>query len=204
MAGDGARVQARARGTRTDALEIGVGASGLEVWYDVLTLMEPQQFLTGRTRETTIRRDAQGRWFSDGEPLEHANLTRAFDRWLERAEDGRWCLKNDINWAYVAIEGPPLFVRTVRTDEPAGALQLTFSDDRSEVLKTETLRQGPDGALYCDARDGSWVARFERHAMQQLEGLLREDDQGVYLSLGNQRIRPRTVSDPLTPTAAKS
>jgi hypothetical protein len=40
--------------------------------------------------------------------------------------------------------------------------------------------------------------------MQQREDLLREDDQGVYLLLGNQRIRPRTVSDPLTPTAAKS
>lgn len=165
--------------------------------------MDPQQFLAGRSRETSIRRDAQGRWFSEGEPLEHPNLTRAFDRWLERAEDGRWCLKNDINWAYVALEGPPLFVRTVQP-EASGALQLTFSDDRREALKTETLRQGPDGALYCDARDGSWVARFDRHAMQQLEGLLREDEQGVYLLLGKQSIRPRVVSDPLTPTAAKS
>ena len=164
--------------------------------------MDPAQFLTGRTRETNIRRDALGRWFADGEPLEHPNLTRAFDRWLDRAEDGRYCLRNDINWAYVTIEGPPLFVRSLHI-EPVGTVTLTLSDDRTEPLKPETLRQGPDGALYCDTRDGTWTARFERHAAQQLEPVLREDDQGVYLWLANQRIRPRSVSDPLTPSAAK-
>lgn len=163
--------------------------------------MDPSQFLSGRSRETNIRRDALGRWFADGQPLEHLNLTRAFDRWIDRAEDGRYCLKNDINWAYVTIEGPPLFVRSVHI-EPVGTVSLTLSDDRTETLAPETLRQGPDGALYCDARGGTFAARFERHAMQQLEPVLREDDQGVYLSLANQRIRPRSVRDPLTPIAA--
>src|SRR5262249_38727988 len=120
-----------------------------------------------------------------------------------RADDGRYCLRNDINWAYVAVEGPALFVRATRVDD-AGNLQLTLSDDRSEPLRPETLRQGPDGALYCDARDGRFVARFDRFAMQQLESVLREDGEGVYLALGDRRIRPRTVSDPLTPSAAES
>jgi hypothetical protein len=162
--------------------------------------MDPNQIF-GKSRETTIRRDDQGRWYSDGELLEHPKLVRAFDRWLDRAEDGRYCLRNDINWAYVAIEGPPLFVRTV-TLEPNALPLLTFSDDRSERLGPKSLRQGPDGALYCDARDGTFTARFERHAMQQLESLLREDDQGVYLLLENERIRPRVVSDPLLPLSA--
>lgn len=157
--------------------------------------MDPSQFLTGRTRETHIRRDALGRWFDGPDPLEHAGLTRAFDSWIERAEDGRWCLRNDINWAYVSLEGPPLFVRTV-TLAPNG-IELQLSDGRSEPLRPSSLRQGPEGALYCDARDGSYVARFERYAMQQLDPLLREDDQGVYLLLGNERIRPRVVADPL-------
>ncbi|MET0387844.1 MAG: hypothetical protein ABW321_17865 [Polyangiales bacterium] len=160
--------------------------------------MDPNQFLAGKTRETNIRRDAQGRWYEGADALEHPNLVRAFDHWLERAEDGRWCLKNDINWAYVSIEGPPLFVRTVQL-QPGSPPLLTFSDGRTEPLEVASLRQGPDDALYCDARAGEYVARFDRHAQQLLEPLLREDEQGIYLALGNERIRPPVVADPLVP-----
>jgi uncharacterized protein len=158
--------------------------------------MDPNSFLSGRSRETTIRRDALGRWFSDDEPLDHPNLCRAFDKWLDLAEDGRYCLRNDINWAYVSIEGPALFVRTVRV-EPDGSLRLLLSDESEESLDISSLRQGADSPLYCDVRAGRLVAGFDSHAMQQLEPLLKEDDQGVYLQLGTQRVRPRVVSDPL-------
>jgi uncharacterized protein len=159
--------------------------------------MDPASFLQGRTRETTIRRDAQGRWFQDGEALEHPNLTRAFDRWVDRAADGRYCLKNDINWAYVTLEGPPLFVRSVRLAAP-GAVWLTLSDDREERLDPATLCEGQDGALYCRVRTGDFVARFDRHAMQQLEPVVREDAAGVFLALTSGHVRPPRVRDPLT------
>ncbi len=158
--------------------------------------MDPASFMQGLTRETAIRRDALGRWFHDGQPLEHPNLERAFDRWVERAEDGRYCLKNDINWAYIALEGAPFFVRTVQL-LPDG-VDLCLSDDRTERLDPSSLREGPDGALYCEVRGGTLPARFDRHAMQQLEALLREDDRGVYLALGASKIRPPRVADPLT------
>jgi hypothetical protein len=161
--------------------------------------MDPSQFITGRTRETNLRRDALGRWFDGPDLLEHPKLIKAFDSWLDRADDGRFCLRNDINWAYVTLEGPPLFVRTVATGDDPVQLLLRLSDGREEPLQAHTLRQGPEGALYCDARGGRLVARFDRHAMQQLESLLQEDDQGVYLLLGNERIRPQVVSDPLEP-----
>lgn len=163
--------------------------------------MDPAAFLGGRTRETTIRRDAQGRWFQDGEPLEHPNLTRAFDRWVQVADDGRYCLKNDINWAYITLEGPPFFVRAVRV-APDGQASLVLSDDSVQLLVPATLRQGDDGALYCDVHQGL-CARFDRLAMQQLEGLLGEDEHGVYLALGDgSRVRPALVSDPLSPLTA--
>jgi hypothetical protein len=165
--------------------------------------MDPSQFLTGKTRETHIRRDAQGRWFDGADPLEHPNLIRAFDTWLDRADDGRYCLRNDINWAYVSIEGPPLFVRAVRL-ETGGLPWLAFSDERSEQLDPRTLRQDEGGALYCDARAGQFVARFDRHAQQQLEPVLQEDAQGVYLALGSERIRPPIVTDPLQPLVSST
>ena len=157
--------------------------------------MEPSSFLKGMTRETTIRRDAEGNWFVDGEPLDHPNLTRAFDRWLERAEDGRYCLKNDINWAYVAIEGAPYFVERVRKDA-AGLPRVELSNDAELPLPVDSLRLGPEGALYFDL-PGGMVAKFRRHAMAQLEPWLSEDDKGAYLELQGKRVRPEVVSDPL-------
>jgi hypothetical protein len=159
--------------------------------------MEPSAFLKGMTRETTIRRDADGVWYYDGEPLDHPNLTRAFDRWIERApdDDGRYCLKNDINWAYFTLEGAPYFVERVQQGAD-GQPVIQLSNDQELPLPVESLRLGPEGALYCDV-PGGMVAKFRRHAMAQLEPWLAEDDSGAYLELKGERVRPEVVSDPL-------
>jgi hypothetical protein len=60
------------------------------------------------------------------------------------------------------------------------------------------LREGPDGALYCDAYPGL-AARFDRHAAVQLGALLEEDEQGPYFRQGDERIRPPRVSEPVAP-----
>lgn len=159
-------------------------------------MVDPASMLKGRTRETKIHRDARGRWFNDGAEITHTLLTRAFDAWLLPAPDGsgRWCLSNDINWAYVSLEGPPRFVRRVEVDQ--GAVTLHLSDDRQARLDPSTLRQGPEGALYCDV-PGDMTARFDPHAMMQLESLIDEDEEGVFLTLDNRRIRPPQVARPL-------
>jgi len=157
--------------------------------------MDPSALLAGRTRETTIVRDAEGRWFHDGYPLEHDKLTRAFDRWVSRAEDGRYCLKNDINWAYISLEGAPYFVRSVSLDE--GAASLHLSNDEVVPLMLDSLREGPEGALYCDVYPGC-AARFDKLASMQLGELLQEDDLGPYFPDGDGgRVRPPRVDDPL-------
>ena len=151
--------------------------------------------LAGLSRETTIRRDASGRWSQDGIELEHASLVRAFDSWVDVAEDGRYCLRNAINWAYVAIDGPAFFVREARRQ--GTEVRLRLSGDLEEALDPSTLRIGPDGALYCDVRPARLPARFDRHAAFGLEALLGEDGQGVYLEVAGARFRPPRVEDPL-------
>ena len=158
--------------------------------------MDSAGLLKGLSRETSIRRDARGRWSNEGQPLEHAGLIRAFDSWIDRAEDGRYCLRNEINWAYITLEGPPFFVRSLAA-QPSGEVTLAVSDGRAHRLDPDTLRQGRDGALYCDVRQPPMTARFDRHAMMQLADLLREDDRGVYLQLGGRVVRPPLVDDPL-------
>ncbi|MGF1467447.1 MAG: hypothetical protein ACFCGT_15080 [Sandaracinaceae bacterium] len=154
--------------------------------------MDPGSFLQGRSRETAIHRDRTGRWFNDGVEITHPGLVAAFDAWLKPAPDGsrRYCLSNDINWAYVEIQGPPRFVRRVEVTE-AGML-LTLSDGTRTPLDTDSLRQGPDGALYCDV-PGDMTACFDRHAQQSLDPLVEEDERGVFLRIGGRKVRPPTV-----------
>jgi uncharacterized protein len=162
--------------------------------------LDPAMFVeAGRTRETKIRRDARGRWWNDQDPITHANLVTAFDAWIERAEDGRYCLKNDINWAYVTVEGAPIDVRTVRLDGDRALLSL--SDGRTETLELASLREGPDGALYCTVRSGTMPARFEAHAAMQLAEHAVETDRGVAIRIGTVTFVPPRVADPLATPA---
>ncbi len=140
------------------------------------------------TRETTIRRDALGRWFHDGALVENEQVRRAFDRWIDRAEDGRYCLKNDVNWAYVEIEGPPLFVQDVQIDGD-GAMWLLLSDERREKLDPSTLWMDADGVLHCRARGGDFEAKFTSTASFRLEPVLGEDAQGMFLEIEGAKVR---------------
>lgn len=147
------------------------------------------------TRETTIRRDAFGRWFDGGEPIDNRAIERAFDRWIDVADDGRYILKNAINWAYVEIEGAPIFATSVRLD--GDRVRLSLSDDTEEDLAIDTLRQDRDGALYCNVRAGKLTAKFSRNAQMQLEPLVGEDEQGAFLEVAGRRVRPPVTDRPL-------
>lgn len=149
------------------------------------------------TRESTIRRDAFGRWFHEGEPVQNEAIARAFDRWVDRAEDGRYRLNNGYDWVYVEIEGAPLFVESVEVDE-AGVL-LELSDGTEEPLDAGTLRQDDQGALFCDARGGMLAAQLRRSAQVMLTPLVDEDAEGPYLRIGGRKVRPPVLSDPLAP-----
>lgn len=157
---------------------------------------DPAEFLQGRTRETQIRRDAKGHWFNGDDRIDHPNLVRSFDGWIDRAEDGRFCLSNAINWAYVEIEGPPYFVKDVRTTNDQVTLQL--SGGLEETLDPGSLRQGPEGALWCTVREGRCPARFDNHAVSKMSDAIGEDEEGVYVKIATRKVRPPEVDDPLS------
>lgn len=160
--------------------------------------MDVADLLQGRTRETKIRRDAQGRWWNGEERIEHAGVARSFDGWIERTSDGRLCLANDINWAYVEVDGPAYFVRSVRIEGDSAVLLL--SGDRQERLDPASLRVGPDGALYCDVQDGTLSARFDNHAAMQLGERLQPDES---FDLEGARWVPRVVDDPFASASSR-
>ncbi len=146
----------------------------------------------GRSRESTLRLDALGRFWHEGAVVEHAGLAAALHSWIGRhPDDGRYILTNGYDWTYFTVDDAPYFVRSVRI-EPA-AIRLLLSDGSEESLDPESARVGVDGALYAmvkgAAPGGPYEAKFTPHAQGSLAPALVE----TAAALPAIRIGDRTI-----------
>jgi hypothetical protein len=133
----------------------------------------------GRSRESTIRLDAQGRFWHEGRLVEHAGLLAALHSWITRhPDDGRFILTNGYDWTYFTVEDAPYFVRALRAE--SDRVVLLLSDGTEEAWDPEHGRIGNGEALYAvvkrEARGGPFEARFTPHAQTSLAPLLVEGD----------------------------
>ncbi len=135
----------------------------------------------GRSRESTLRLDREGRFWHDGRRVEHAGVLAALRSWIARhPDDGRYILTNGYDWTYFVVDDAPFFVEALRI-EPAGVI-LRLYDGTEEPWEPESTRIGDDGALYAvvkrDARGGPFEAKFSRHAQASLEPVLVPSAEG--------------------------
>ncbi len=142
----------------------------------------------GRSRESTIRLDAQGRFWHEGRLVEHAGLLAGLHSWISRhPDDGRYILTNGYDWTYFTVEDAPYFVRAIRAE--GDRVLLVLSDGTEEAWDPETTRVGNGDALYAmvkgEARGGPFEARFTPHAQTSLAPLLVEGDRPA-VRLGGQ------------------
>ncbi|MGH7296305.1 MAG: hypothetical protein ACRELB_15300 [Polyangiaceae bacterium] len=133
----------------------------------------------GRSRESTLRLDREGRFWHEGALVEHAGLSAGLHGWIGRhPDDGRYILTNGYDWTYFTVDDAPFFVRSLRV-EPQRVV-LVLSDGTEETWEPEASRMGPDGAVYApvkrDAPRGPFEAKFTRHAQCSLEPLLIEGE----------------------------
>jgi uncharacterized protein len=136
----------------------------------------------GRSRESTIRLDAVGRFWHEGRRVEHPGLAAAFHSWIGRhPDDGRYILTNGYDWSYFTVEDAPYFVRALRIEPQRVALLL--SDGTEETWEPESTRVGVDGALYAtvkrDGPHGPFEAKFSQHAQASLAPVLVEGEGGA-------------------------
>ncbi|HEY8087983.1 MAG TPA: hypothetical protein VIF09_09060 [Polyangiaceae bacterium] len=136
----------------------------------------------GRSRESTIRLDAEGRFTHDGEPVRHAGLVAALHSWIARhPDDGRFILTNGYDWTYFTVDDAPFFVRALRIEPDRVVLAL--SDGTEEAWEPSSTRVGPDGALYATTKrettGGPYEAKFTRHAQGSLGPVLHETEGGA-------------------------
>jgi hypothetical protein len=132
----------------------------------------------GRSRESTIRLDAEGRFFHDDAIVEHPGLAAGMNAWISRhPDDGRYILNNGYDWTYFTVEDAPFFVRSLRVD--GERVLLTLSDSTEEAWDPSKTRIGEGGALYAtvkaNAERGPFEAKFTRYAQAALAPLLVPD-----------------------------
>jgi hypothetical protein len=142
----------------------------------------------GRSRESTIRLDAEGRFFHDGERVEHPGLEAAMHTWISRhPDDGRYILTNGYDWTYFTVEDVPYFVRGVRIEPDAVVLRL--SDGSEEQWNAHETRVSGDRIVTLvkrAARGGPFEARFDRHAQIALGPVLDEEDGRPVARIGGE------------------
>ena len=141
----------------------------------------------GRSRESSIVLDAEGRFHHDGEPVEHPGMARAFASWIDRhPDDGRFILSNGYDWSYFQVEDVPFFVLGVR--EQAGRLELLLSDGSESPLDPASLAVGARGALYTTVKNGKFRARFSQAAQIALGPWLAMAENGeIFLEIAGTR-----------------
>jgi len=127
----------------------------------------------GRSRDSTIRLDREGRFFHDGEPVVHPGMARAFASWIARhPDDGRYVLTNGYDWTYITVEDAPYVVEGIRAD--AAGLVLRLFDGSEERVHPERLRVDLEGRLRASVKGGAFEARFSRAAQLGVEPFLEE------------------------------
>lgn len=146
------------------------------------------------TRESSIRLDAEGRFFHEGNPVNHPGLARAMASWISRHPDnGRWVLENGYDWCYVTIDDVPFWVKSARVE--ADAIVATLSDGSEERIDPRTLSVDEQGTLRCEVKAGAcrgpYPAKLARHAQLALSERLREDNGEFVLSLPNGDVKLR-------------
>lgn len=126
--------------------------------------------------------DRRGRWFHDGEPIEHPNIVEAFNRGLRVQPDGRVQLHFGHDWAFVQVEQCPFIV--VAVDDADERLSIRLSDRTAEWLEPSTLSLDDEAVLVVRVKGGLSCARFSRDAQFQLAERFVQDGQRLSLRVG--------------------
>jgi hypothetical protein len=136
-----------------------------------------------RVRASGISVDRAGRFWHEGEPVEHEGLRQALFRWLDRLpeaqppappgpDDGRYILRLDERrFAYIDVDDTPLVATSLRWDrgQPHGPVaQLGLNDGSEEALDPASLTIDPGGVLRCWVRKGKLEARLATSAAATL------------------------------------
>lgn len=139
------------------------------------------------SRESKIHIDRAGRFWHEGELVEHEGLARAFATWVRWDDESqRFQLRNELDWCWITVEDAPLVVSSASVLDD-GRVRLSLSDGSTEMLALETVRIDGDDVPYCTVREGALDARFLQAAAFSLLEHAEPDGDRWSLVLGGAR-----------------
>lgn len=157
------------------------------------------------SRESRIRVDRDGHIWHEGERVLHPGLARTLARWIDLDDNGRYVMRNALDWCFVTVDHTPLVVRSVRLEtDPAMRVEVELSDDSTESLDLSTVQVDPDGVVYAHVRGGRLLARFDRQPSFKFLEHVETDERGLMtFTLGSKtvRIAPLERGETLVPPA---
>jgi uncharacterized protein len=143
-------------------------------------------------RRSGIRIDREGRFWHEGQQVQHQGLRQALLRWLDRLPppDGRYILRLDAErFAYLEVEDTPLVATSLRWQGERALLGL--SDGSEEPLDPDGLTVDPAGTLRCRVRDGRLEARLATSAAAALAERIEATARGPMLRLTQPVLIPQ-------------
>jgi hypothetical protein len=133
----------------------------------------------GRSRESRIVLDAEGRFWNGEQPIEHAGMATAFASWIRKhPDDGRFILANGYDWTYFTVVDVPFFVKGVESRGPGRPPILRLSDGTEEPLDAASVTASEAGVLYARVKGGEFEARFTPAAQSALVDVVVEGEDG--------------------------
>lgn len=142
--------------------------------------------------ESGIVLDERGRWFHQGQPVENAKIGEFFHRSIKKDDQGRYYLYNEMDslreMVYFEAEDTAYFVKHLALDDERHRLLASLNTGIAVEIDARTLEQDERGVMYCRVLDDD-RARLTTNALHDLSDLVHEDDHGIFLQLGEQKIR---------------
>lgn len=136
----------------------------------------------GRSRESRIVLDEQGRFWNGPFLIDHAGMATAFATWIRRhPDDGRYILTNGYDWTYLTVKATPYFVRHVEIsgDEANRDARLLLSDGSEELLDPAGVTVDEAGVLHASVKEGQFEARFLPTAQSAMVEMVGESADGL-------------------------
>lgn len=139
-----------------------------------------------RLRQSGLRLDRQGQFWHEGAPVEHEGLHRAFHRWIDRLDDGRFVLRLDAQrYCYIDVEDAPFIARSLRWQDDRAIASLDC--EREEPLDAAPIRLDEHGARASVGR-GRFPVRLSTRAWQALTERAVEREGRLWVAIGGVEV----------------
>jgi hypothetical protein len=140
-----------------------------------------------------IKIDKEGTWYYRGAHMFRKEILSVFFENLKIDECGKYLIELGEERCYLDVEDTAFVVREVHKkcspQSSEDQIYIRLTDESLEKLDLPTLHVGRDNVLYCQVKDGKFIARFSRNGYYQLAEFIEEEkkENCFFISLNGEK-----------------